>query len=133
MPKKTPLPDTFQDRLRDALLPKGVNAKSPTEVGRFFGVNKQTADQWLKTGTVSSKYLFNVVDKLDVSARWLILGGDHVSKAVRLEPEEVEVIEEIYRKLKPSARAKWVRDGRELLALTTGPSETSDFYALTKK
>jgi transcriptional regulator with XRE-family HTH domain len=109
---------TFLDRLKAALARKGQDYYSPTSVGEFFGVNKQTAARWLAGGEPNVSMLFVIADKLEVSPRWLAVNEGPMS-STQITDEESAMVEQIYRQLSGKARAKWLRDGHELVELTT--------------
>lgn len=113
---------SFLERFKDALTVAAVDTKSPTAVGRFLGVNKQTADRWLQGGEPTPAMLYLIADKAKVSARWLALEDVPMAPQLDLSEEEREAIEEIYRvllKRSPKTLRKWLRDGHELVELTT--------------
>lgn len=77
MPRQRLYDTEFVVRFRMALQHAGINWRSPQAVGEFFDKSRQTAHQWLN-GTVPDgrRELWEVTDRLKVSARWLATGED---------------------------------------------------------
>lgn len=118
---------TFLDRFKAALTAQGVDTKSPTAIGSFLGVNKQTVDRWLKGGEPGPEMLFLIADKTKVDARWLATNKGSMTPRLELSPTEVNAIEQIYRQLKPAVLRKWIRDGHELVEISTPSSAANPF------
>lgn len=116
-PNKT----TFLDRFLMALTAQAVDTKSPTAVGKFLGVNKQTADRWLKGGEPLPEMLYVIADKTKVNARWLARDDVPMTSPVELTAEETNTIVQIYRVLakNPKALRRWLREGHELVEIST--------------
>lgn len=118
-PSKT----TFLERFSAALtVHMGADASSPTEVGKFIGVRKQTAARWLSgKGEPGPAMLFRIADKTKVSARWLALDDVPMQPQIELSSDERETITQIFRVLQrnPKALRKWIRDGHELVEMST--------------
>jgi transcriptional regulator with XRE-family HTH domain len=119
---KDPIKTTFLERLNGALTAMTVDTKSPTEVGKFLGVNKQTAARWLAGGEPSIGMLFKIADKLKVNPRYLAEGTLPIEPEPRLDPREYEAVTQIFRVLakhNKKALDEWLRSGRKLVELTT--------------
>lgn len=99
----------FSKRLRAAVDHANLEW-SPTELGRKFGVSKQTAYGWMRGSQPDSDRLHPVADLLGVEARWLIHGDGPmlaVPSVNNLPPDEETLIES-YRKI-PEERKESVR------------------------
>lgn len=122
---------TFLERLTIALtVHLGADAGSPTEVGRFLGVRKQTAARWLGGGEPGPAMLYRIADKTKVNPRWLAEDGlIPMEPQLELSPEEHNAITGIYRVLQrnPKALRKWIRDGHELVEMSVPASPESPF------
>lgn len=108
----------FAERFKDALTAAGIDNKSPTAIGEFLGVRKQTVAQWLNRGEPKPAMLFRIADKTKVEARWLALGHPPMEKQEQLKPEEMAAVKQIYRVLGPKALRIWLRDGHELVEIS---------------
>lgn len=120
---------TFLERFQAALTQAAVDWKSPTDVGRALGLNKQTVDRWLKGGTPSAEMLFPIADRLKCSPRWLGTGEGTMNQNPKLSPEEYDLLIQIYRPLSghPKALRKWIKDGHELVEITTSAGAANPF------
>lgn len=120
---------TFLERFHAALTQAAVDWKSPTAVGSALGLNKQTVDRWLKGGEPTPAMLYLIADKLRCSPRWLATGEGGMAQAPNLTQEEADVIKQIYRPLAshPKALRRWIKDGHELVEITTSAGAANPF------
>ena len=121
---------TFLERFNAALtVHLGADAMSPTKVGEFLGVNKQTAARWLAGGKPTPPMLYRIADKTQVNARWLIADEGTMEPPLTLSQEENDAIVQIFRVLKRNQKAlrKWLRDGHELVELSTPASPNNPY------
>src|SRR5688572_23982922 len=81
MSKKRDIQTDFSDRLREAALGKGLSY-SPTEIGKFLGVNKQTVFNWMNGSVPRADELFQVADKFGVDPRVFATGHRGKSNSV---------------------------------------------------
>jgi transcriptional regulator with XRE-family HTH domain len=71
----------FPDRLAQAATHAKVE-HSPTALGKFLGVNKQTAATWMSGSLPRADKLFEYADRFGVDARWFATGqGDMLARA----------------------------------------------------
>lgn len=118
---------TFLERFTAALTAQGIDTKSPTGVGRFLELNKQTVARWLDGGEPSPEMLFHIADKTHTDARWLATGKGGMTQQVELSPDELEAITQIYRNLQGKALRKWIRDGHELVEMSAPVGSANPF------
>lgn len=81
-------------------------------------VNKQTAHNWFKPTSkfIDPRYLFDISNVLNVSARWLATGKGAIQKPRYLSPEEAQILGmwEALQSNKTAAE-QWMREGDRLL------------------
>ncbi len=64
-------PVTIIDRLKSSLSHKGINI---TQLSEHLGVSRQAIYNWMRSGSISQKYVARISKLLDVSAEWLVFG-----------------------------------------------------------
>lgn len=111
--------------------------RSPAELARKMGVNRQTVYRWTEGhgSKLTPEMLFKLSDTLDVSARWLVIGPpENPTRPRRLDPETAELIQirDALRD-KPEAVDQWVSQGRSLVKLLTQKSVANPFPEKVKK
>jgi transcriptional regulator with XRE-family HTH domain len=116
MKVKTALRATQRDRIRDAMIARGIAGAG--ELARRLNLPRQTVHRWLRGSIKNMTYenLFRLADHLNVSARWLAVGDVDPSKYMVKDEQEVEMMA-IIREMSVHTRAQWLAIGRSLLAV----------------
>lgn len=131
----------FKQRLNAACAHAGTECDAPALLKRLAAYardkkirnpvrSRQTVYTWLAgQGEPKTAHLFFLAAALGVNAEWLGTGEGDMSVNFRLEPQEKDAVLRIYRPLakSPKALTKWIKDGHELVEISTFASTANPF------
>lgn len=112
--------DTFAARLKTAMTARGL--KSPVDLSYLLwdsNKGRYTTELWMtgKRSKLTPELAYLVADKLEVNARWLILGPPNTpERPIYLTPDEVGLLD-VYRALGPEMGHQWLLNGKALAKL----------------
>ena len=120
----------FRDRLRDAC--KLVGVTTPAQFADRVKVSRQTGHKWWSGSTKNLRAidLFDIADRLGVSARWLLTGELPMIRGQRTPTPDEQRALDLFRALPEAWREDWVSQGaRTLERLDLKPTASHPYRA----